>query len=481
MSALLPKELEVAILLDEIRDAKEISSVFKKAGVIPHFYEDFKSFWHGTLINVPDFCLVDVKRMSDGELVLKRHPNVKNEKMLLGFFYSEESAPLLYSTFEIFNLGFIKRGDNYSGQLKALLRRFNKLKVLTRENNRLEDNNKKLTKQVDLMVGATGEYKEKEHYGQMLKRICLNLEQRRESEDFISACSEVFADWKEINEFACLQLAPSAQKLVSDKCISKKFKEIPPLWLGKANAQGIEFFAQNMANQVALELMGGELVSLMIYGKHQLPDRILVIKSDEPSFLSSFDWELFEKYLSGLHAHFRFRTEKDEKIPQRLINPWELFSLLDAHYRGGQERGAMDEMTLIDVDFSDIVDLLRSKPQWRFYWQDFYRDFVGRFAGQYKLDFKICCMGVEHLGFITEKQYEEELFNSLKSYLVRYSYWRYFEEAELLLARTLKPGLQVIPLSPEVYLRHLEGSEIWQPGVVSNRKSSTATSLTTTL
>jgi len=72
-------QLSVALLLSDLNEVKEICGVFRKLGIIPHFYEDLKTFWSGTLENTPSLCIVDVKMMSEGELTLHEHPSVKSE------------------------------------------------------------------------------------------------------------------------------------------------------------------------------------------------------------------------------------------------------------------------------------------------------------------------------------------------------------------------------------------------------------------
>lgn len=73
-------KVSVALLLSDLSEVKEISSVFKKLGVIPHFYEDLKTFWSGTLERLPALCIVDVKKMSEGDLILRDHPAVMAKK-----------------------------------------------------------------------------------------------------------------------------------------------------------------------------------------------------------------------------------------------------------------------------------------------------------------------------------------------------------------------------------------------------------------
>ena len=83
----------------------------------------------------------------------------------------------------------------------------------------------------------------------------------------------------EVDEFAFLELSFNGQKLLSPVSNNQKFRNIPSLWLGQACINGIELFAQNMATQVAIDVMGGDIVSLHVKGSEGNTDKIIFIKS----------------------------------------------------------------------------------------------------------------------------------------------------------------------------------------------------------
>ena len=123
-------QLSVALLLSDLNEVKEISAVFRKLGIIPHFYEDLKTFWTGTIERIPSLCIIDVKKMSDGEFALHDHPAVKSEKLPIVFFYTKNTEPLLVSTNDFFHLGLLKKTENYESSLKAILKRLNHFIIL---------------------------------------------------------------------------------------------------------------------------------------------------------------------------------------------------------------------------------------------------------------------------------------------------------------------------------------------------------------
>ena len=94
------QNIRVAILMEDILKAKEISNVFRLVGIVPEYYEDLREFWKSTLVAAPSFCIVDVKMMNQEELLFKDHPLVVKGKMPTAFYFNEDSKALLFSTFD---------------------------------------------------------------------------------------------------------------------------------------------------------------------------------------------------------------------------------------------------------------------------------------------------------------------------------------------------------------------------------------------
>jgi len=84
-----------------------------------------------------------------------------------------------------------------------------------------------------------------------------------------------------------------------------KFRTIPSMWLGQSCLKGIELFAQNMANQVALDILGADIVSIQIKGDFDRPDKMLFLKAKNEFFYNHFDWNMFEAYLNGFYSSFK--------------------------------------------------------------------------------------------------------------------------------------------------------------------------------
>ncbi len=460
--------LSIALVMEDLSEAKELSDILRKTGVLPHVYQDLKTFWYESLEKIPSLSIIDVKMMTDGELLLKNHPYVKNDQLPLAFFHKKETEPLLYSTYEIFNFGTINSSQSLKGQIKSLLRRFNTMKEAEVEKLNLSIENKKLSNQVGRIVASHEKGREQDFYDQLLKSIVGRFEIQKKAEDFYSACEVVLSSVKEIKQFSILELSHNGQKLVSPKLFHSKFCHVPSLWLGQTSNKGIEFFAQNMASQVVLDMMGGDIMSLNVRDREENPRLIIFAKVEDEDFLGNFDWEFLERYLSGYLCHFLWRSDVFQEKDEMVWNPWQLFSKLDQVRFGkiNSDPDVMevdkweDEYTLIDIDFSNLIDLAREKKLVRFYWNQFFQEFFSRIVNQKKIDAKICPIGVQHISLLVRTDEPLKILNDIKAFTLRYPYWRYFEDVDIVLSRNMKPEVKMIPLSKDAYMDYLDSLEI---------------------
>lgn len=460
--------LSIALLMEDINEAKELSDILRKTGVLPHIYQDLKTFWYESLEKIPSLCIVDVKMMTDGELLLKNHPYVKNDQLPLSFFYRKETEPLLYSTYEIFNFGTISKELSLKGQIKSLLRRFNNMKASEEESMNLSIENKKLSSQVGRIVASHERGRENEFYDQLLKSIVGRFEVQKKADDFYHACEVVLASVKEIKQFSILELSHNGQKLHSPKLFHSKFCHVPSLWLGQTSNKGIEFFAQNMASQVVLDMMGGDIMTLNVRDREENPRLIIFAKVEDQDFLTGFDWEFLERYLNGYLCYFNWKNDAFLEKDEMVWNPWQLFSKLDQVRFGkintdpevNEVNKWEDEYTLLNIDFSNLIDLAREKKLVRFYWNQFFQEFLSRLVNQKKIDAKICPMGVQHMALMVRTEDAMKTMNDVKAFVLRYPYWRYFEDVDIVLSRNMKPEVKMIPLSKDAYMNYLESLEV---------------------
>jgi hypothetical protein len=333
------------------------------------------------------------------------------------------------------------------------------------------------------IVSKTEELKEKNFYQALQKSIQGRLEGQKESDDFFVAVSRVLASVKEVKKFTFLELSPSGQKLISPKFLYDKYVEIPSLWLGKTCEKGVEFFAQNMASQVCLELMGGDLMSILIKGAREEADVLLFVQVEGEDFLAQFDWESLERYLCGLYCHFKLRgtsISQDGLLTNRFGNTWELFSQMDEISYGkipeSRIEGGNDRYTLIGLDFTTLVSRALEQGELRFYWNRFIMDFIQGLETQKKLSFRAFLHSSSKVLLLVDNEQAENILSQTKAYCMRYPFWRYFEDADVVLGASLKPELQFVPMSPKAieswaHTEHSsEATSVEKPKVKGKRK-----------
>jgi hypothetical protein len=456
-------KVSVALLLSDLSEVKEISSVFKKLGVIPHFYEDLKTFWSGTLERVPALCIVDVKKMSEGDLVLRDHPAVIAEEMPLLFYYTPKTEPLLVSTHQFYHLGTLKQSTDYEGPLKAILKRLNKVSSLEQHYHMLKVTTVAQKDQIERLEIALREEAKTDNYQSMVKDVCMEFEKLRFETDFFKSLEKVFHGIDEIDEFSFLELSFNGQKLISPISHIQKFRNIPSLWLGQACTNGIELFAQNMATQVVLDIMGGDLVSLLIRGSEGKPEKLLFVKAKNETFFNNFDWNMLEAYLNGFYATFKNKLTATIPNDRKFTSPYEAMTFIDQFLFGQTMTEAVNhkvqDVRLIDLDLSSLINVVLKKGTNRFFWNRFGSEFINKLEIQSRIDFRFFEYGVGNIGFIVKAHELDAFFDELKEFSSRFQYWKYFEDSEGVLSQLIQPKVTMSPLSAHAYLTKVMRSE----------------------
>lgn len=463
--------LSVALLVYDLKDAKELGDVFRKMGIVPHFYEDLRSFWYGTLESLPSLCIVDVRKMTEGELLLKNHPFVKAESMPLAFFYGEENKPLLYSTYDLYHVGVIERQTSYAGPLKALLKRLNRQMELERGHQSESYDRTQMEGKLEKVVARHEELKEKQFYSDYLKSLVTQFEMNRAEGDFLTTVCKVFDSRREFSEYSLVELSKNGQKTISPPSEGKKYRTLPPLWLGKTCANGLEVFAQNMISQVALELMGGQLMSILVRGKTDFPSQMLLLKVEDEGMLTHLDWELLESYLGTFAASLELKEMNDVERQGRVLTSWELFESFDQALFGKRtdemtaltKGGRQQEWSLIGLSFKSLLQVMQDKSDRRFHWQSFFKEFFSRFDTVVKEEFYLCPLFPGFVVMATPKDKTEDIYKHLKSFSMRFPLWKYFDDVDVVWSYNLKPEVRMIPfgLAPTLEaLRDSFGDEV---------------------
>ncbi len=455
-------EVSVALLMDDLEAAREISQVFRLVGVIPHLFQNLEEFWKGIMDNTCQVAVIDVKCMNQGNLLIKDHPYVRSGKISLAFWYTEATQALTYSTFDIPNIGLIRKGISLKGQIKSALRLYNDQSRLKNENATMKVATEKQERQIDQLIERVEQDKQTQTYHEKLFKLEERIDSLKKAIDFNTAVETLASEWEDVHEFTILELSTSGQKLIGPKLGARNYRELPSLWLGKTCAHGIEFFAQNMASQVVLDLMGGDIMALAVRGIYDNPDRMVFLKIKNDDFMNMFAWDALERALSGLHLYFEQRDRGDALAEDGVLAPWDLLGKLDDYLFGVNPAAAArgnnhkERLALIDLDFNDLVSTIRRYKSVRFGWPNFYRDFFAKLKQTKLNNFTLTPMGVSHMGLLVDHEGLDETLKAVQAFASRFPYWKYFEDVDLVLGQNLKPKVKMVPLSSLGYLNQID-------------------------
>ncbi len=457
------KELSVALLMDDATQARNIASSFRKLGVLPVYYDTLESFWKEIEVDLPDFAVVDVKKMSEGENILINHPMIKNECLPLAFYYDDSTIPLVSSAYEIYNYGLIRKSIAYDGQLKSILNRVNKFQHHIQNGEFLQKKVNALQAKTAKLIGVIHDHREKFDFDLFVSQLVNEIEQKTLTDDFSSACLDVFSNWNEVQALGLYELTGNGQRLVSSSLRKDKLADLPSLWLGQVCKTGIEFFADNMAANVVMDTMGKgdkNIITLRIHGSKKSPEMLLFLKLTE-EFIPNFNWSLLEKLLTGINREFLLKRKSASNMGRtNTYNPWEMVGMLDEEFyslENGKESDHINKQ-LVSVDFAKLMEAIKDRPKLRFNWSSFYKDFLFHLDRNIDTSYMISHWGTSKLSFVIEQKAFEEFFISLKALAVRFAYWRYFEDSALVLTSDFTPDVRVVPFSSMAYFRYTDSS-----------------------
>lgn len=423
----------VAILLDDQNEASNFASIFNQIGFTPKCYEDLEVFWHGVNNEKISFAIVDVKMMSKGETILKNHPKIKNQELPLVFYYSPEATPLLLSTYEILNYGLVKKSQNYSGQLKGIIKRVNQYWRFKAEEYELSTKIKELEEKIKSLGSV---------------RIYNSFLYLEEEKTFFDIVERVFESWPDIIKYSFFILEKNGVKITSPKLKGLKYISLGEIDQGRTHLEGFDPNAQKDCYAVASETLGRGFIALRIASQKKYPE-ILILLTVKPS-LEGFGWENFERFLGGIYANYKLRENFFETQRKKIIEPWELFDLLDENMSIHAKK-----LTLIDLNLSSLIYFLLKDN--KFNWKKFLTDFSAVLRKKVSTEFTITIMGHAHLAFLIDWTKGNELFDELMIINNEFPYYNYFENGEPILGMGAKGELKMIPSSVKAYLRYLFG------------------------
>ncbi len=444
-------ELSVAILMDDLASAKEISGALRNQAIFAHHYQQLDEFWAATNIQIPDLLFVDVTKLAQGTIQFKNHPRVIDGSLAFVLFSKDTTKILLNSTLSLKPFGYLHRDTTLANQIEGIVLKRSRELSWQKESMEMESRLQRLQSRSQRMLSERSQAEEFKAHFEFIKNISIEIEESGKNNEFLNSLASKLEAWDLIESYGFYELNANAQKLVSPQFSKKKFHPFPSLWLGEPNQTGIKFFAEEMALQVALDLFENQPKVLKIFGGKELPE-LLVYISLKNSKEDVFPWSLFEFMISSAFRKIQIQNELPSEVGQ-FLNSWEGLDLLDKiQYDSGQDV----EMRVIGMSLLPLCEIIKKRVNNKFYWTNFYHELARQFSTLLQKSTKISNQGPWHILIYVRRENIEMEFNVLQMILKNLSIWKFFEDDSQVLTEDLTPQLKLLPASSAHYLRTFE-------------------------
>lgn len=443
-------ELSVALLMDDLGTAKEISQALRHNDIFAHVYQNLEEYWVGSKLQQPDLTIIDVTKMSFGSVQFKNHPRVLDRSLRYAFFSKDSTKILLQSTIGLSPAAFLHADTSLPVQISSLIQTLrNEIRTKT-ELQDLKSKNDRLSARSQRLISERSGAEEFKSHFEFIRTLCTSLEEDSNKTDFSTSLMAKLDQWQSIDGYGLYELNQSGQKLISPEISRTKYHPFPSLWLGQINTFGIETFAQDMALQVANDLFEMAPVMIRIHAGSNMPDVLLFVSFKEERMIN-FPWEVLE---SSLSSSLR-KTKLYRELPQytsQFLPMWEALDSMDK-----LQKNTIDGDTrIIALSFIPLTEIAKKRAQNKFYWSAFFNDFFLQLSGRLQKTTKLSLFGPWHVMFFIPKENVESETQMLQAFIKQFSFWKFFEDNSQVLTEQMMPTLRLIPASSAHYLRSFE-------------------------
>lgn len=443
-------EISVAILMDDLASAKEISSALRSYNIFAHHYPTLEEFWVAVSLQTPDLVIVDVTKMSQGSVQFRNHPKVIGQTLKYAFFSKDSTKMLLQSTMGLEPMMYLHSDITLSSQVKSLVEALTYSIKSSQNIKELQTRVDRLQSRSQRLLSDRSDAEEFRANFEFIRTLTSELEEEAAKADFTSVLISKLEKWEAIDGYGIYELNQSGQKLVSPEISRKKYHPFPSLWLGQVNSFGIENFAQEMAMQVANDLFEMEPVMIKVHAGAEHPDMVLFVSFKEERMIN-FPWDVFQTSLSSSLR----RVKLNRQMPQyssQFMPMWEALDSMDK-----MQQTIMDSDTrIIALSLIPLTEVAKRRSQNKFYWSAFFNDFFLQLSGRLQKSTKLSLFGPWHVIFFIPKENLETETQMLQSFVKNFSYWKFFEDNSQILSENMMPILKMIPASSAHYFRVFE-------------------------
>ncbi len=449
-------KLNISILCENIRYSKIISETIRKIGHTPYVFESREEFWRENELKPSHLSVVFVSELVHRpEQNLFDHPAYRKNIMNYVFFSDRESLSLLKGAFEYFCYGtfIIENG--------GLVEKFQEYIQKCKLNHRYERENLKLKKQVYDLQGKIQSLAESkqgniraDQFNQILKNTVKNISNKMTKKDFFEAFCEEMESSDFVESYSFVEPTLDGNKVVSPYFSGFKYKVLPSVFVGGEKCKsGIESIGTSLSYQMACDFFERKFVTLSLRLNPRDKSYALVYIQTSQEMINDFDWDLFSSQLSGFYAKSLLERVRHQVTDQNYHSPWGLMSLMQ------EESKTLSKYRVFFLDLSNLINAAERNPAAGFQWGVFEDHFKA--ALHARLDFKYDAALFEDSGFmyLIPEEHSEVFESHLSKHSKGFSYWRYFENSDLILAETLTPRIKVLTSHLETVKRFISDQQ----------------------
>lgn len=446
------KDFSVALLIEDIKDAKAISDVLREMGIFAHIYGALDEFWVAVNTHTPDLAIIDVKCMSQGHLLLRNHPKIAKGSMFFSFVYRNTTKALLNSTRGMKHFGLINLDVELSSQIQATLLTRNSLLEIESENKKLVERVERLQRRSARILSDVQDSYNFENQFQKLEEIVERMGTFKGSDSFVTRVSTLFDLWDECQKYSVYELNQTGQKLICPKLSKTKYKELPDLWLTRECHEGMEDFAVEMAEEVAFDIFDTQVRVLKISGAYNKPDALVIAAFDETK-LTDFRWNWLEYYMNSMYRQLGMIKTEARHETTKDLSTFECMTYLDdLHFHN-----AKTNHKVFAINLAPLLNWAQTHHSNRFFWKAFDNDFRKQIGDMLTGDYKFSHYGAHaYVAFIELKNLEKD-FATLRHFVSEFAYWRYFEDSSVVMHKDVIPQIKVLPPSAISLVRTVQG------------------------
>ncbi len=443
------RDFQIALLIDDISEAKQISDGLRELGIFAHYYQDLDDLWVSLNTYTPDLCIVDVKKMSQKNLLFKQHPKVKNSLLKYSFYYKKTTQMLLKSTHGLAHYGLIRGDLNINDQLKAIIKRREDEIELVEQNQNLMSRIERLKLRSHTLTQNIEKSSQKLGGIESVMEILDGFGEVQDQGEFKMRMVHLISGWKSCDSFGFYELNSTGQKLVSPQARGTKLNTLPDLWLTKSSQNGIENYALEMAYDVAYGVMGDDIQLVKICGAFEQADLILFLQMNDE--ISEISVRYLEDKLSSIYRKLLLSS----KLNKQETYEKDIFSVMhDLDEQQFYKKSSSHRFVL--VDFSNLINLIKQRNGNRFYWKSFSKEFQNEVTELLGSKTILSNYGTEYFLVGIDKNKLESGFAALKNYTEEFQYWRYFEDSTFVVGHDVSPSVRFVSPSSVSLLRNVK-------------------------